>query len=180
MVDHSRQGKTREGMEKRGAEGRRGRSLSEVPRHDWDEHLDDYVNFVKEHNRIPSQNAEDSGERRLTFWLRHQKESLRNGLLLPERVEKLERLLPGWSSPYRVRTSWDDMLARAVQFKADRGRHPSTKSSDAYERSLANWLYRQRVTPTASKAGRSAERMVKLKEALPGWPLRRSDGEAER
>jgi hypothetical protein len=145
-----------------------------VPRRDWDEQLDNYVRFVREHNRVPSQYAEDPGERMLTFWLRHQKASLRNGLLLSERIEKLEGMMPNWSSPYRVRPSWDQMLARVVQFKTDRGRWPSSASPDDAERSLANWLYRQAATWTASRDRQHTERIAKLNNALPGWRRRLS------
>ncbi|MDQ0925660.1 hypothetical protein QF038_004168 [Pseudarthrobacter sp. W1I19] len=156
-----------------------GRGPDVVPRRDWDEQLDHYVRFVREHNRVPSQYAEDPGERMLTFWLRHQKASLRNGLLLPERFEKLERQLPGWSSPYRVHPSWDQMLALVVQFKTDHGRWPSSTSADDAERSLANWLYRQAATRTASRDRQHAERMATLNNVLPGW-RRRPSGHAER
>lgn len=166
-------------MEKLESVGASDRDAYVVPRHDWDEQLDNYVRFVKEHNRVPSQYAGDPGERMLTFWLRHQKASLRNGLLLPERFEKLERALPGWSSPYRLRLSWDQMLARVVQFKTDRGRWASSASSDDAERNLANWLYRQAATRTASRHRQHAEGIAKLNNALPGW-LRRLPRDAER
>jgi hypothetical protein len=154
--------------------GALGRDTYVLPGRGWGEQLDTYVRFVREHNRVPSQYGEDPSERMLTFWLRHQKASLRNGLLLPERFEELERMLPGWSSPYRVRPSWDQVLGRVVQFKADRGRWPSSASSDDTERSLANWLYRQAATRTAGRDRQHAERIAKLNNALPGWRRRRS------
>lgn len=52
----------------------------------------------------------------------NQKASRRNGLLLPEKVAKLDKLLPDWTSPHRLRPSWDQMLEHAVQLKKDRGR----------------------------------------------------------
>ena len=142
-------------MEKLESVGASGRDPDMVPRRDWDEQLEKYVSFVKERNRVPSQSGEDPGERMLAFWLRHQKASLRNGLLLPERIAKLERQLPGWSSPYRVRPSWDEMVARLVQFRTDHGRWPSSVSPDYAERNLANWLFRQ-ATNQDGKPGPSA------------------------
>ncbi|WP_181762507.1 helicase associated domain-containing protein [Pseudarthrobacter sp. B4EP4b] len=162
-------------MEKLESVGASGRDPDMVPRRDWDEQLDKYVSFVKERNRVPSQSGEDPGERMLAFWLRHQKASLRNGLLLPEKFEKLERALPGWSSPYRLRPGWDQMLARVVRFKTGHGRWPSSESPDFAERSLANWLYRQ----AASRDRQHEERLAKLNNALPGWRQRPS-GDTER
>lgn len=83
-------------------------------------------------------------------------------------------MLPGWSSPYRVHPSWDDMLARVVQFKTGHGAWPSSASADDAERSLANWLYRQAATRTASRDRQHAERLAKLNKALPGWRQRPS------
>lgn len=162
-----------------GSAGYPGRSGREIPRRGWDEQCEDYVHFVKQRHRVPSQYAEDSGERALAFWFRNQKASLRTGLLLPERVSKMDKLLPGWSSPHRVRPSWDQTLARAVQFKADRGRWPSSMSPDDDERTLANWLYRQSATRTANRDRKHTERMAKLKNALPDWHSR-SPGDNER
>jgi hypothetical protein len=150
-----------------------------VPRPGWDEQLDDYLRFIKERDRVPSQYAEDLTERVLNSWLKNQKASLQSGLLLRERVAKLNELLPGWSSPYRLRASWDQMLARAVQFKAERGRWPSASSSDTGERNLANWLYRQTATRTAIRDRNHAERVVKLNNALTDW-RRGPSGDAER
>jgi Helicase associated domain len=152
-----------------------------VPRRNWDEQLANYVRFVREHNRVPSQYGEHPDERMLTFWLRHQKASLRNGLLLPGKLEKLERVLPGWSSPNRLRPSWNQTLARVVQFKTAYGRWPSNASSDHAERSLANWLYRQAAARTESRDRQHAERIAKLNNALPGWRRRRRpSGDTER
>lgn len=167
-------------MESAAAERRSGGNPSKVPRRQWDEQLADYVRFVREHKRIPSQYAQDPVERKLTSWLRHQKSSLRNGLLLPERAAMLEKVLPGWSSPNRVRPSWDQWLARTVEFTTVRGRWPSAIAADDAERSLANWLYRQRATRTVNRDRDHAQRMVKLKRALPGWPGGRSPGAHER
>jgi hypothetical protein len=146
-----------------------GHGGHDVPRREWDEVLNDYVLFVQERSRIPSQYAADPRERALSSWLKNQKASLRSGLLLQKRAAKLDQMLPGWSSPHRLRPSWDDMLARAVEFEAERGRRPSVLSSDRDERTLATWLDRQRATRTAIRDRKHGERVVKLNHALPEW-----------
>jgi hypothetical protein len=67
----------------------------------WHEWLEDYVRFVHEQGRHPSQHANDHSERTLHYWLRNQKTSLRNGLLTPERAAMLNKQLPGWSTDRR-------------------------------------------------------------------------------
>jgi DKCLD (NUC011) domain len=54
------------------------------PSRTWDDQLEDYVLFVKEQHRTPSQYGTEPNERNLSFWLRNQRASLRNGLLRPE------------------------------------------------------------------------------------------------
>lgn len=154
-------------LEKAGDVGRSGRR--EVRRRDWDEQLNDYVLFVKERNRDPSQYGEDPRERALSFWLRNQKASLRNGLLLLETATKLDEPLPGWSSPHSLRPSWEEMLARTVQFEAEWGRRPSALSLNRDERILATWLHRQGAARTAIRDRRHADRVLKLNHALPHW-----------
>jgi hypothetical protein len=75
---------------------RSGKGIS--PRPTWEEQLIAYLRFTDQQNRAPSQHAEDPGDRNLYSWLRNQRSSLRNGLLLPERVAELNGALPGWSS----------------------------------------------------------------------------------
>lgn len=147
--------------------------MGQLPRRNWEDQLQDYVRFVEEHGRTPSQYAEDLDERVLAFWRRNQRASLRNGLLLPERVARLDHLLPGWSSPNWIRPSWDQMRLRAVRFTAGRGRWPSAMAADRDERALANWLNRQSAARTAIRDRRHAERLAKLDQELPGWRLRR-------
>jgi len=102
-------------------------------RRSWKECLEDYVLFLTEHDRLPSQRAMDHGERKLHYWLRNQKASLRNGLLLPERVAVLDQRVPGWSASHRRHFGWDEMLAGAVAFHAETGRLPSLSSADSNE-----------------------------------------------
>jgi hypothetical protein len=146
---------------------------------DWDQHLEDYLRFTRDHQRVPSQYAENRAERSLNAWFRNQKASLKSGLLLPERVSKLNASMPGWSSPYRVRPSWDQMLARAVAFRAAHNRWPSAAATDANERALAAWLHRQSAARTAATDRRHTERAAKLDNALPQWRNRRS-GDTQR
>ncbi|WP_181762586.1 helicase associated domain-containing protein [Pseudarthrobacter sp. B4EP4b] len=160
-------------------EGRLDGSLEAVPAREWDEQLADYVSFLKENNRVPSQYAQDARERSLCFWLRNQKASLRNGVLLPDRAVKLDELLPDWNSPYRVRPSWEQMLARTVQFHREAGRRPSVLATEDEERSLANWLHRQNATRTVSRDRKHGERIAQLDNALPNW-RNRPPGDQER
>lgn len=67
---------------------------SVVLRRMWDDQLADYVRFLDQETRVPSQHSEEPGERVLFYWLRNQSSSLRNGLLLPEQSPNLTRPCP--------------------------------------------------------------------------------------
>lgn len=113
-------------------EGRSGRGGGVVHRRTWDEKLGDYVSFLDQQNRSPSQCAEEPSERVLFYWLRNQRSSLRNGVLLPERIFKLNQALPGWSgvAPGGFRgsspgkSSWENRLEQLVEHWRRCGRNP--------------------------------------------------------
>ena len=122
----------------------------------------------------------DHRERKLHYWLRNQIASLRNGLLLPERVATLDQRVPGWSASHRRHFGWDEMLARAVAFHAETGRLPSLSSADSNEQTLEDWLRRQAATRTAARDRWHTERVAILDSFLPGWRLRTRTGDQKR
>jgi len=141
---------------------------------EWDKRLAYYVRFIGEQDRPPSIYSVDPFERSLTRWLNNQRSSLRSGVLLREKAAKLDRLLPGWSSPSLIRPNWHQMLLRMIQFKKEYERWPSRKSPDSQERSLASWLYRQRSAETATPDLTQMERTARLDKDLPGWRISNS------
>jgi hypothetical protein len=151
-----------------------GKSL--VPRRTWDDQLADYVRFLDQENRAPSQHSEEPHERVLFYWLRNQRSSLRNGLLLPERISKLNQALPGWSNaaPGGFRASsrgqgrWNHRLEQLSKHWHRHGRNPVVGSSGTpEERALGRWLAAQRY---ALKQGTLyPERVAQLDELVPGW-----------
>jgi Helicase associated domain len=151
---------------------RSGKSRRPVPRRDWEEQLVEYVLFVKERSRVPSQSSEDFQERALNAWLMNQRASLRNGVLFRERAARLDELLPGWNGPQQQPLGWDEMFAGCVQFATGTGRRPSALSSNPAERALAIWLQRQGSARAAIRDLKHAEHVVKLDQALPGWRRR--------
>ena len=130
--------------------------------------------------RSSSVPARHGSSRRTEVALLVQKASLRNGLLLPERVAILDQRVPGWSASHRRHFGWDEMLARAVAFHAETGRLPSLSSADSNEQALAAWLHRQAATRTAARDRRHTERVAILDSFLPGWRLRPRSGDQKR
>jgi hypothetical protein len=142
----------------------------------WDEQLVDYVRFLDQHNRAPSQYAEEPSERVLFYWLRNQRSSLRNGLLLPEKISKLNQALPGWSNvapggfraSARRQSSWNHRLEQLSEHWHRYGRNPVMgPSGSPEERALGKWLSAQRYA--LKKDTLYAERVAKLDELVPGW-----------
>lgn len=145
-------------------------------RRTWDEQLVDYVRFLDQENRAPSQYAEDPSERVLFYWLRNQRSSLRNGLLLPERISKLNQALPGWSSvapggfrsASQGRSSWNTRLEQLSEHWQRYGRNPVLgPSASPEERALGKWLSVQRYA--LKKGTLYPERVVQLDKLVPGW-----------
>jgi hypothetical protein len=147
-----------------------------VHRRTWDEQLTDYVCFLDQQNRAPSQHSEEPSERVLLYWLRNQRSSLRNGLLLPEKISKLNQALPGWSNvapggfraSSRGRSSWNHRLEQLSEHWHRHGRNPAISSSGTpEERGLGKWLSAQRYA--LKKGTLHPERVAKLDELVPGW-----------
>ena len=157
-------------------EGRSGRGGRVVHRPTWDEQLGDYVRFLDQQNRSPSQYAEEPSERVLFYWLRNQRSSLRNGVLLPERISKLNQALPGWSSvaPGGFRdssigkSSWENRLEQLVDHWHRYGRNPVMNPSGSPEEyALGKWLAAQRYA--LKKGTLRPDREAQLDRVVPGW-----------
>lgn len=145
-------------------------------RRTWDEHLAAYLSFMDQQNRAPSQYAETPGERALFYWLRNQRSSFRNGLLLRERIAKLDEALPGWSSVvtggYRTSSGnharWNSRVHELAGFLQHQGRLPRTcPFRPETERALGKWLALQRYA--LKKGTLHPDRAAHLDELVSGW-----------
>jgi hypothetical protein len=153
------------------AKGKRG-----AARPTWDEQFGDYVRFLGRHERAPSQYADDARERALFYWLRNQRTSLRNGLLLPERRVLLDQGLPGWNvvilggdrRSARNQSVWSVRVRQLGQHVRKHGRNPVV-SPDVFpaELVLGRWLAIQRHA--YRKGMLHPDREAKLDEVAPGW-----------
>lgn len=150
-----------------------------VHRRKRDDHLADYVRFLNQQNRSPSQYAKEPGERVLFYWLRNQRSSLRNGLLLPERILKLNQALPGWSSVasggFRASSvgqrSWNERLEHLAEHWRRYGKNPVLgPSGTPEEHALGRWLAVQRHA--LKKGSLYPERVEQLDKRVPGWRQR--------
>ncbi|MBT2515523.1 helicase associated domain-containing protein [Arthrobacter sp. ISL-30] len=146
-------------------------------RRQWDEQLEEYVRFIREWKRIPSQRAEDPRERALHHWLQHQRASLRSGLLLADRAQKLDRNLPGWNGRFLSgghepsssdHERWSNRLGQVLEHLETYGKLPVMGvSSSPEEYFLGRWISRQRY---ALKTGSlHPNRVTRLDKLVPGW-----------
>lgn len=145
-------------------------------RRTWEERLAAYLSFMDQQNRAPSQYAEDPGERALFYWLRNQRASFRNGLLLRERIARLDEALPGWSSVvaggYRTSSGnqarWNSRVDELASFLRQQGRLPRTGPfRPETERALGKWLALQRYA--LRKGVLRPDRAAHLDGLVPEW-----------
>lgn len=142
----------------------------------WDDRFGEYVRFLRQHERAPSQYADQASERSLFYWLRNQRTSLRNGLLLPERRMQLGQSLPGWNvvtlggdrRSVRNHSVWSERLQQLGQHVRKHGRNPVV-SPHVFpeEHALGKWLAIQRAAQR--KGELHPDREAKLDEVAPGW-----------
>jgi hypothetical protein len=142
----------------------------------WADRLSEYVLFLTSHGRAPSQHAEHAVERALFHWLRNQRTTLRNGVMLSARRAALDQSLPGWNMAApggdrrcaRNQRVWDRWLEQLVLHVCQHDRNPVV-SPGVYpeELKLGKWLALQRhlLREGTLKSGRES----RLDEAAPGW-----------
>lgn len=109
----------------------------------WDESYRLVIQFVDEHDRLPSMHTTDRAERRLGIWVHNQRISYRNqhSKLTTNQRQFLE-ILPGFFGKAR-RTFWERYVD-VYQFVADHDRQPSFSADDPDEVRLAKWVSNQR------------------------------------
>lgn len=158
--------------------------------------------FAVRHGRLPRQGSHDSAERSTYAWLVTQRQRLAHGAraLSDERIEMLDRLVPGWargarhlgSSSARHAPRTDDpaltstlggrppdekrFRERAGELQAfaeHHGRLPRAGSIDPGERSAWNWLTAQRRALRHCAPSMGPERQALLDHLVPGWRPRR-------
>lgn len=133
----------------------------QAPPRAWSEMLEDMRRWraaQDDPDSWPSMRSSDAHERRLALWLENTRRRVPEG---SARAQLLDETVPGWRAP--AQPTWDERLAAAVAWNQTHAGFPSSKSEDADERSLGNWLIDQR------RPSVSAARQAVLDAQLPGW-----------
>ncbi|GAB4815475.1 hypothetical protein N2152v2_002521 [Parachlorella kessleri] len=147
----------------------------------WQEWMQQFHEFVQQHNRLPRHTPGSShpflpGEKELGMWASRQRlfyNGQRQPQLSEEQVAALEAV-PGWYwAAYEVQP-WEQRLQLLQEFVQQHGRLPRhTPGRDhpflPSEKELGRWVSRQRRCYHGQREPQlSAERVAAL-EAVPGW-----------
>lgn len=69
----------------------------------WNQHLEAAMDFYRSNNRLPK-NGEELNGLQIGSWLKNQRNYYSRKTLKEERIERLNKNLPGWNTPIRKRT----------------------------------------------------------------------------
>lgn len=113
------------------------------------------VTFVRTHNRLPEPGPYGH-EAVLHEWLRGQRRAAQQRRLDPDKMEKLDRDIPGWRLSHEDR--WKLQLAALAL---------SMRTGDPLDENLRNWLLAQRRAEAEGTL--KPERREALDRDVPGW-----------
>ena len=149
------------------------RKLQDLPDWSWDFQAEQWGktrlkvrDFIDKHGGYPSEKSPNKAEKSLAAWCRGQKVRKRLGTMPQLRIKLLEQL-PGWQ--WDRFYSWEQLHDFLRTYVALYGTYPNTRSPDAEERRLGNWVITQRVW---CKTGKLTKTQIKLLEEIPGWEWR--------
>lgn len=126
----------------------------------WAAMLDQCVEFVRTHGRLPVVAGQVPSEKRMAVWLRNQR-AVKNKMPA-DRRETLAHQIPGWD--ITLEEIWQAKLQMCVDFVGVHGRMPSSgKRAPEDEQELGRWLIVQR------KNAAKLQRDGVLDANLPGW-----------
>ena len=139
----------------------------------FDEKFDNSLTALKEfldkHNRYPSVKAKYGAiEKSLSLWVQRQRCLQNKNKLTEDRVNKIQRTIPDfvWNLDEK---KFDNSLTALKEFLDKHNRYPSCKRAkdDASEKSLSQWVYKQRTLQNTNEL--TEDRVNKIQSAIPDF-----------
>ena len=135
----------------------------------WEKTLEDYIAFVRTHQRLPSKDSNDAKEKHLHSWRWIQAAKLKEGKLSENQIAKLNEalffnLLDSCKiHAVLVNRSWKKNLDAWIAFKKENAREPSQVAKDPDEKRLGRWCNARRIRFNHGML--SPEKATKFKDA---------------
>ena len=157
------------------------KSFDQIPDWSWNRKKDDDFNswlillteFVKEHGHALVAGRSAYRGESLGSWVNTQRTRYNDGLLEPERINRLESI-KGWSWRPNDET-WENSYESVVNVAHKLGSIRKFQQSDRDSRRLQAWINKQRHSHQAGEL--SQERKSKL-ELIPGWSWDKKDNQS--
>jgi hypothetical protein len=87
----------------------------------WSRNFNEYKEFCESFKRNPSRTSDESREKKLANWAKHQKELYRTGKLSPDKISQLEAI-DDWQ--WETADNWDEMYQDLLDFISTEGKNP--------------------------------------------------------
>lgn len=118
---------------------------------DWENGLKHFDKYVREHNGdviVPRDYMDEDGFR-IGNWVSNKRQEYKNNILLPKRVEELNKPSFIWDVK---KYDFTLKLEAIKRFISENGRLPKSMSKDCYEKKLGGFLVKERIYHKQDKA----------------------------
>ena len=118
---------------------------------DWENGLKHFDKYVREHNGdviVPRDYMDEDGFR-IGNWVSNKRQEYKNNILLPKRVEELNKRSFIWDVK---KYDFTLKLEAIKRFISENGRLPKSMSKDCYEKKLGGFLVKERIYHKQDKA----------------------------
>ena len=115
----------------------------------WYDDLRKTTEFVIENGKIPSSTSKNKEEKRLGYWISHQKKNYKNNSMKDETIRKVwEEFVNDerWKGLFMdSEEKWYDDFSKTKEFVIENGKIPSRTSKNKEEKRLSKWVHRQKT-----------------------------------
>lgn len=106
--------------------------------------------FIKQNNKLPSENSLNDEEKQLGQWCCYQKESKKKLILTQYRIDKLTRL-QNWYWEQNIDDIWNTNYENIKLFINQNKRFPEINTNDKLEKKYGAWISRQKTLKKGNK-----------------------------
>lgn len=139
----------------------------------WSQRYQEVLDFLKSSSRMPSRSSNDTHERKLASWVKHQKALFREGKLSPDKISKLEKL-NYWQ--WESEDNWDEIYLDLYEYIESEGKNP--QKGDRGRRSnlrLDGWYAAQKknldkLNPERQNKIKSLPNFTPFTQVSQAWP----------